>query len=81
MVSVLEILEKHPDPTIPPPSSLLQCDSLPLLEDVEITGNLIQRTAALIQGSAGPGGCDAAHWQDVLLRYGAHSGRLSGCPG
>ena len=24
----------------------------------------------------GPDGCDACHWQDVLLHYGAHSSRL-----
>ena len=74
---VIKILhKKHPNPTIPPSSVLLKCDSLPLLEDAEITGNLIQRTATLIQGSTGPGGCDASHWQDVLLQYGAHSERL-----
>ena len=73
----MEILhQKHPNQTIPPSSTLLKCDPLPLLEDVKITGNLIQRTATLIQGSAGPGGCDASHWQDVLLQYGAHSERL-----
>ena len=31
----------------------------------------------MIQGSGGPGGCDAAHWQDVLLRYGNHSAKLA----
>lgn len=29
----------------------------------------------MIQGGAGPGGCDANHWQDSLLWFGAHSGR------
>ena len=30
----------------------------------------------MMQGSAGPGGCDATHWQDSLLCYGAHSASL-----
>ena len=30
----------------------------------------------MIQGGAGPGGCDANHWQDSLVRFGAHSSRL-----
>ena len=29
-----------------------------------------------VQGAAGPSGCDAGHWQDVLLRCGVHSDRL-----
>ena len=33
-------------------------------------------SARRIQGGAGPGGCDARHWQDVLLRYGAYSSCL-----
>ena len=32
--------------------------------------------ASRIQGGAGPGGCTAAHWRDVLLRYGVYSARL-----
>ena len=54
----------------------MSCDSLPAFEDIEVTGNVIQRAASVIQGSAGPGGCDASHWQDALLRYGAHSSHL-----
>ena len=30
----------------------------------------------MIQGCAGPGGCDASHWQDILLHYRAHSERF-----
>ena len=71
--TVMDILrQKHP-----PPSSdfvsLLKCDPLPQLEDVEITGSHILCSARRIQGGAGPGGCDSCHWHDVLLRYGAHS--------
>ena len=30
-----------------------------------------------MQGGTGPGSCDAVHWLDSLLQYGAHSERLS----
>ena len=76
-VSVLELLRrKHPDPIVPPRSALIESNNLPALETVEITGNIIQFVGSVIQGSAGPCGCDASHWQDVLLRYGAHSSHL-----
>ena len=75
--SVMDVLKnKHPEPKLPPLSSLLSCDVLPDFEDLRITGAHIQRVASLIQGSAGPGGCDANHWQDALLRYSAHSEKL-----
>ena len=68
---------KHPEPSIPPQSILTECDPcLSFSENVEITGNIIQRVASMIQGSAGPGGCDSNHWQDALLQYGAHSTTL-----
>ena len=51
-------------------------DKLPFLEDSEITGSHILTIAHQLQGCAGPGGCDASHWQDVLLRYGTSSTRL-----
>ena len=75
-VSVLSLLsDKHPDPVILSRSAQVECDDLPVLESVEITGNIIQKSGSAIQGSAGPGGCDTNHWQDVL-RYGAHSTSL-----
>ena len=49
---------------------------LPPFEDAEVCAAHVQTVACRIQGDAGPGGCDAAHWRDVLLHYGAHSGRL-----
>ena len=33
-------------------------------------------SARRIQSGTGPGGCDACHWRDGLLHYGAHSERL-----
>lgn len=67
-VSVLSLSDKHPDTVILSRSALVECDDLPILESVEITGNIIQKSGSAIQGSAGPGGCDANHWKDVLLR-------------
>ena len=74
--TVFEVLKmKHPEPHSPSASTLLKCDSLPLRLDLEVTGAHIHY-ASRIQRSAGPSGTDANHWQDVLLRYGAHSNRL-----
>ena len=67
---------KHPEPIVPDKASLIDCNKLPEFEEVEINGGHVLRVARMIQGGAGPGGCDATHWQDVLVRFGAHSGRL-----
>ena len=67
---------KHPDPCVPPDWAIPSMDNLPFLEDSEITGSHILSVAHQIQGGAGPGGCDASHWRDVLLRYGSSSSRL-----
>lgn len=60
-------------PKCSPDSALLSYDMLSPHLDVEVTGAHIKYTASHIQGSAGPSGTDCNHWQDVLLRYGAHS--------
>ena len=74
--TVIDVLhQKHPVPRPPGSASLLRSDLLPQFED-EITGGHILCAARKIQGGAGPSGCDACHWQDALLRYGAHSARL-----
>ena len=76
-LSVCEILhQKHPDPQLPSRSALLSCDNLPSFEEVEISSGHIMHVAHSMQGGVGPGGCDAVHGQDSLLRYGAHSERL-----
>ena len=33
----------------------------------------VEKVALQIKGGAGPGGTLPMHWQDFLLRYGAHS--------
>ena len=50
-------------------------DDLSFLEDVEITGAHIYCLYQL-QGGASSGGCDASHWRDILLQYGATSASL-----
>ena len=73
-ISVVEALHlKHPNPQNPSRTSLVERDELPFLDDIEITSNHILHIAGKIQGGAGPGGSDTSHWQDALLRYGAHS--------
>ena len=70
--TVMDILcQKHPAPSYDF-LSLLKCEPLPHLEDVEITGSQVLCSACRIQGGAGPGGCDSCHWRDILLCYGAH---------
>ena len=76
---VLDVLrQKHPDSTIPSKSALCEVtgSKLPLIEDVAVNGGHVLRVARMIQGGAGPGGCDSTHWQDTLMRFGAHSERL-----
>jgi hypothetical protein len=76
-VTVLQALKmKHPEPHSPPLSTLLSTNSFPPRYDLGITGAHIQHITSHIQGSAGPSGTDANHWQDVILRYGAHSEKL-----
>ena len=36
----------------------------------------VRSVARRIQGGAGPGGCDASHWRDILLRHGSSSVQL-----
>ena len=72
--TVMDVLcQKHPAPRAPVSACLIHQEQLPLFEDVEITETHILYSARRIQDGAGPGGCDACHWRDVLLRYGAHS--------
>ena len=76
-MSVFDALRsKHPEPRLPKDCAIPSFDTLPCLEDSEITGAHIQSVAHQLQGGAGPGGCDSSHWRDILLRYGASSARL-----
>lgn len=64
---------KHPSPHR---NALVRSDGLPELENIEVTGSMVHKAAFVIQGGAGPGGCTATRWQNVLLRYGTCSDHL-----
>ena len=75
--TLLDVLkDKHPDPAQSSAKAFLSCSELPPLIDVDITGSHVEKVAWQIQGSAGLGGSTVSHWQDFLLRYGAHSAKL-----
>ena len=75
--TVLDVLkEKHPDPAQSSAEAFLSCSELPPLIDVDITDSHVEKATLQIQGSAGPGGSTASHWQHFLLCYEAHSAKL-----
>ncbi len=74
---VLDVLKsKHPDPAVVNSEAFLQCQQLPQLVSVDITGAHIGVVARKIQGSGGPGGTVASLWQDILLKFGKCSEQL-----
>ena len=68
--------EKHPEPSQSCPQAFLPSSNLPTLTDLDITSAHIATAAKRIEGSAGPGGSTATHWQAFLLHYGTHSAKL-----
>ncbi|KAF6213743.1 hypothetical protein GE061_011465 [Apolygus lucorum] len=75
--TVVEVLKsKHPPQFLPSPDTFLPANDLPLLVDVNITANHVERAAHRLKGSAGPSGTDAEQWRNLLLRYGSHRTRL-----
>ena len=47
------LLLKHLEPRVPPVSAFPCCDTLPLFEDVGVSGSLVQAVACRIQWSRG----------------------------
>ncbi|CAB0001695.1 unnamed protein product [Nesidiocoris tenuis] len=75
--TVLDTLrDKHPLQFKPPRESIITANPLPLMVDVDVTANLIEKVARSMRGSAGPSGTNASQWQNMLLRFGAHSNQL-----
>ena len=70
------LAQKHPEQKEPGIAALRTPDELPLLVDVMITANHVERMARRLHGGAGPGGADADMWSDWLLRYGDASAEL-----
>ena len=74
--SVVTVLQsKHPDSLNFPETAIPSFDDLPSLENSEITAANVQFISSRIQGGAGPGACQSAHWRDSLLQHGSSSGR------
>ena len=64
---------KHPYPCALTDWILPAMDHFPLFQDSEITGSHTLSIAHQLQRGTGPGGCDALHQSDVLIRYGSSS--------
>lgn len=74
---VFEVLKsKHPGQMTPNDNTFLTCEQLPIMVDVDISSDHIEKMARSLHGSAGPSGTNSDQWKSMLLRYGAHSERL-----
>lgn len=51
-------------------------ENLPLMTDIDVTVNQVEKIARTFRGGAGPSGTDAEQWKNMLLQYGHHSLRL-----
>ncbi|KAF6201996.1 hypothetical protein GE061_004392 [Apolygus lucorum] len=75
--TVLDVMKsKHPAQFRPQEDTFIASDTLPLMVDIDVTSNHIEKVARKLRGSAGPSGTDAEQWRNMLLRFGAHSAQL-----
>lgn len=75
--NVFEVLKnKYPCQMVPENDTFLKNDELPVMVDVDISSDHIEKMARCLQGSAGPSGTNADQWKSMILRFGAHSARL-----
>ena len=76
-MSVFDVLrQKHPESSEVVPSTVMPCETLPSLSDLDITVGHVEKVARQLQGAAGPGGSSVMQWHDYLLRFGRHSAHL-----
>ena len=72
--TVLEgLLEKHPEQAEDNKDAFENCNDLPVLVDVDITGSHIEKAARSFTGGAGPSGADGDQLSTMLLNYESHS--------
>ena len=75
--SVYDVLqEKHPAQQPVDPDAYIDCDELPVLEDVHVTGSHTEQVARRLFGGAGPSGTNSEQWRSFLLACGKASARL-----
>ena len=75
--TVQEILQsKHPEQKAPDPEAFLACDELPVLIDIDVTGEHVLKTAPRLSGGAGVSALDATQWHNLLLKHGGASEKL-----
>ena len=64
------------EPFVPPTCAMLSLSVLPQLEGTEITSSPVHFIVQKVEIGSGPGSSDALYWQNILLHYGAHCGKL-----
>ena len=67
------LLDKHPEQAEANRDAFENCNDLPFLVDVDITGSHIEKAARSFTGGAGPSGVDGDQLSAMLLNYGSHS--------
>lgn len=67
---------KYPPQKSPDEQNFLPCENLPIMIDIDVSAQHVEKIARYLHGSAGPSGTDADQWKSMLLRFGSHSARL-----
>ena len=75
--SVFEgLLDKHPKQAEANRDAFENCNDLPFLVDVDLTGSHIEKASRSFTGGAGPSGVNGDQLSTMLLNYGSHSTEL-----